>query len=110
MADDRPTISSHVLDTGAGMPRAGVHVRLRRLQEGTADAILSEAVTDRDGRVRDLIGGGTLEVGAYRLEFDLDGGGFFTALAVDIRVEDATRDYHVPLLLAPYGLTTYRGS
>ncbi len=67
-------------------------------------------MTDEDGRIRDLLGGGTLETGLYRLEFALDPDGFFAGLALDLRVDDAGRGYHVPLLLAPFGLTTYRGS
>lgn len=110
MSQDRPTISTHVLDTGAGMPRAGVLVRLRRPAGDGSAPIVGEGVTDRDGRIRDLLGGGTLEPGAYRLEFALDPDGFFAGLALDLRVDDATRSHHVPLLLAPFGLTTYRGS
>jgi len=110
VAQDRPTISTHVLDTAAGAPRAGVPVRLRRVTADGATPIVGEGVTDADGRIRDLLGGGALEAGAYRLEFVLDPGGFFTGLAVDLRVRDAGRSYHVPLLLAPFGLTTYRGS
>ena len=110
MSQDRPTISTHVLDTAAGRPRAGVHVRLSRLAaDGTAPAV-GESVTDDDGRIRDLLGGGSLEPGNYRLEFALDSDGFFTGLALDLRVGDAARSVHVPVLLAPFGLTTYRGS
>lgn len=109
MTDGRPTISTHVLDTAAGVPRPGITVRL--LREGAAGgAVIGEGVTDQDGRIHDLLGGGTLEPGRYRLEYDLDADGFFTALSVDLRIEDAARGYHVPLLLAPFGLTTYRGS
>lgn len=115
MAHGQPTISTHVLDTAAGSPRAGVRVRLLWLDApldaaSGPDLVVGTAVTDADGRIRDLLGGRPLGVGAYRLEFSLAPGGFFTALTVDLRVEDASRSYHVPLLLAPYGLTTYRGS
>ena len=110
MSQDRPTISTHVLDTSAGIPRAGVLVRLRRPAGDGSAPVVGEGVTDRDGRIRDLLGGGTLQPGAYRLEFALDPDGFFTGLALDLRVDDATRSHHVPLLLAPFGLTTYRGS
>jgi 5-hydroxyisourate hydrolase len=48
--------------------------------------------------------------GRYRLAFDLGTGGFFEAATLDVRIEDASRSHHVPLLLAPYGLTSYRGS
>jgi hydroxyisourate hydrolase len=110
VSQDRPTISTHVLDTTAGAPRAGVPVRLRRPAADGSAPIVGEGVTDLDGRVRDLLAGGTLEAGAYRLEFGLDPDGFFTGVVLDLRVEDAARSYHVPLLLAPFGLTTYRGS
>jgi 5-hydroxyisourate hydrolase len=105
----RPTISTHVLDTAAGSPRPGITVRLRR-ESPAGGSLVAEGVTDQDGRINDLLNGGTLEPGAYRLEFDLDRDGFFTAISVDLRIEDVTRSYHVPLLLAPFGLTTYRGS
>jgi len=110
VSQDRPTISTHVLDTAGGAPRAGVRVRLRRTAGDDPGPIVGEGVTDADGRIRDLLSGGVLESGAYRLEFALDPGGFFTGLALDLRVGDAARSYHVPLLLAPFGLTAYRGS
>jgi 5-hydroxyisourate hydrolase len=110
VSQDRPTISTHVLDTAAGSPRAGVHVRLRRPAADGSAPIVGEGVTDGDGRIRDLLGGRPLEPGRYRLEFTLDPAGFFAALALDLDIGDAGRDYHVPLLLAPFGLTTYRGS
>ncbi len=110
MSQDRPTISTHVLDTAAGAPRAGVRVRLRRPASDGSGPIVGEGVTDDDGRIRDLLGEGTLETGVYRLEFTLGPAGFFTALALDLHVGDIGRSYHVPLLLAPFGLTTYRGS
>jgi hydroxyisourate hydrolase len=110
VSQDRPTVSTHVLDLAAGTPRPGIRVRLRRagLEGGTP--IVGEGRTDGDGRIRDLLGGKRLEAGAYRLEFALDPDGFFTGLAIELRVDDADRSYHVPLLLAPFGLTTYRGS
>ena len=110
MAPGRPTISTHVLDTGTGLPRAGATVRLWRLaaSDGPATLVL-EAETDADGRVGDFLGPTALEAAAYALEFDL-GGDFFSSMTVEIRVADPTRSYHVPLLVAPYGLSTYRGS
>jgi 5-hydroxyisourate hydrolase-like protein (transthyretin family) len=73
---------------------------------------MTQALTDDDGRVRDLVGR-PLAAGDYRLEFDLSGRGeedFFTRLSVDLSIADTGRSYHVPLLLAPYQMTTYRGS
>jgi len=107
---DRPTISTHVLDTGTGEPAGGVPVLLWRSSPDGSETVVGEAVTDADGRVRDLLEGAPLLAGAYRLEFGLDDGGFFTGLSVDLRIDDPSRSYHVPLLRAPFGLATYRGS
>ena len=107
-----PTISTHVLDTERGVPASGVRVTLSRLSVGGNGPIrMTQALTDGDGRVRDLLER-PLQVGDYRLEFDVahEDGSFFTKIAVDLRIEDTTRSYHVPLLLAPYSMTTYRGS
>ena len=72
---------------------------------------MTQALTDGDGRVRDLLDR-PLQPGDYRLEFDSPTrlASFFTKLAVDLRVTDVERSYHVPLLLAPYSMTTYRGT
>ena len=110
MADH--TISTHVLDTDRGMPAVGVRVALYRLDLGDGKPIrLTQALTDGDGRVRDLMER-PLTIGEYRLEFDIAhaDGSFFTKVAVDLRIDDIERSYHVPLLLAPYSMTLYRGS
>jgi 5-hydroxyisourate hydrolase len=107
----RPTISTHVLDTERGMPAEGIRVTLYRLDVGAAPIRMTQALTDSDGRVRDLLER-PLTPGEYRLEFDLEGDedAFFLRLAVDVSIADTDRSYHVPLLLAPYSMTTYRGS
>jgi 5-hydroxyisourate hydrolase len=105
----RPTISTHVLDTAAGCPAADIRVRCWRL-DGAAAVAMGGGVTDADGRIGDLLGDHQLSPGRYRLTFDLGRGRFFEAATVDVRIEDATRGHHVPLLLAPYGLTSYLGS
>jgi 5-hydroxyisourate hydrolase len=107
----RPTISTHVLDTALGAPAAGVRVTLYRLDVAAAPIRMTQALTDADGRVRDLLDR-PLAVGEYRLEFDTARGEepFFTRVALDIRVADAGRSYHVPILLASFSMTTYRGS
>ncbi|HEX8026234.1 MAG TPA: hydroxyisourate hydrolase [Candidatus Limnocylindrales bacterium] len=106
----QPTISTHVLDTEAGRPAVGVHVTIYKLGEDDRPIRLSQVLTDADGRVKDLLER-PLSPGTYRLEFRTPGeDGFFARLSVDLRVEDTSRSYHVPLLLAPFSLTTYRGS
>ena len=109
--EQRPTISTHVLDTDRGQPAAGVHVTLYRVDVGDAPIRMTQALTDGDGRIRDLLER-PLQAGDYRLEFDVarEDGSFFTKIAVDLRITDTDRSYHVPLLLAPYSMTTYRGS
>lgn len=107
-----PTISTHVLDTERGVPAVGVRVALYRLGVGDNGPIrMTQALTDGDGRIRDLMER-PLVAGEYRLEFAIahEEGSFFTRVAVDIAISDVERSYHVPLLLAPYSMTTYRGS
>jgi len=117
VADSRPTISTHVLDLELGVPASGVPVALFRLEQDGRPELLTEMVTDADGRVRSLLRE-DLEVGEYQLVFDLAAyavtldrdADFFENLAIGIRVDDADRSYHVPLLLSPFGISTYRGS
>src|SRR4026209_418511 len=92
----RPTISTHVLDTERGVPAAGVHVTLYRLDVAAAPIRMTQALTNADGRIADLLDR-PLQTGDYRLEFDIaqEDGSFFTKLAVDLRVTDAERSYHV---------------
>ena len=116
-----PTISTHVLDTERGLPAAGVHVTLYRIADDGRPFRLTQALTDADGRVADLLDR-PLTAGDYRLEFalaleladvvpaDRRRGPFFRRMSVDLRVTDTKRSYHVPLLLAPFSMTTYRGS
>lgn len=117
MADPRPTISTHVLDLELGVPAAGLPVALFRLEEDGRPELVSELVTDADGRIRTLLSG-ELQVGDYQLVFDLAAyaatldrdADFFENLAVGIRIDDADHSYHVPLLLSPFGISTYRGT
>jgi 5-hydroxyisourate hydrolase len=105
--DQPPTISTHVLDTGRGRPAEGIEVALLRV-EGGGERLAGRGTTDADGRIARLLEG-PLEAGYYRLEFRI-AGDFFMSLAVWFKVEDASRSYHVPLLLSPYQLGTYLGS
>ena len=115
--DGRATISTHVLDAEIGRPAAGVHVSLYRLGEDNRPIRLTQALTDADGRVADLLER-PMAPGDYRIEFNLAGettpgsgdAPFFRRLTLDLRIDDVGRSYHVPLLLSAYALTTYRGS
>jgi 5-hydroxyisourate hydrolase len=104
-----PTISTHVLDAELGMPAVGVRVTLYRLADDGRPLRLTQALTDDDGRIRDLLER-PLTAGDYRLEFGFGRGGFFERLSMDLHVTDVTRSYHVPLLRSSFALTTYRGS
>ena len=107
------TLSTHVLDTALGKPAAGIRVTLRR---GTA--VLGEGITDSDGRARDLAGAGrNLEPGEYSLRFETGSyfassgrPSFYRDITIDFVVGAAAEHYHVPLLLSPFGYSTYRGS
>jgi 5-hydroxyisourate hydrolase len=106
-------VTTHVLDTALGEPAAGVPVRLERL--GAAGAVAS-ADTDDDGRASAL-GPDRLDPGTYRLVFDtaayLTARGrdcFFPEVVVTFVISEPTQHHHVPLLLSPFGYTTYRGS
>jgi 5-hydroxyisourate hydrolase len=109
----RPTISTHVLDLETGVPAPGISVVLFRRGEDDEFEALNEGETDADGRIADLVGG-ELTAGDYQLLFDLAGyredDAFLQGIAVALRVTDAGRSYHVPLLLAPFGATVYQGS
>ena len=109
-------LSTHILDLTHGVPAAGVAVRLSR-----GGAVLFEGVTDADGRCPGLLGGHGLEVGAYRLRFavadyfrsrgmDLPDPPFLDLVTIDFAVADPGRHHHVPLLVSPFGYSTYRGS
>lgn len=110
MDQSGPTISTHVLDTALGRPAVGVRVRLDHVVDDGAPVRAGEGITDVDGRIRRLPSG-PLTAGIYRLTFELhERGGLFRTLILELHIDDATRSYHVPLLVAPYAITTYRGS
>jgi 5-hydroxyisourate hydrolase len=115
------TISTHVLDTSLGRPAAGVPVRLERVwAEHAAEGVqpLGSGRTDEDGRLRDLVpDGGALEPGNYRLVFGTATyfsarrvQGFYPEVSILFQIRAAGEHYHVPLLLSPFGYSTYRGS
>ena len=111
------TISTHVLDNERGQPAVGVRVTLER-HDGTRFATLTEATTNEDGRVPDLLPAGPLEAGVYRIGFDAaayfaERGGevpFVRVVTIEFEIVDTGRHYHVPLLMTRFACTSYRGS
>jgi len=111
------TISTHILDLARGAPAPGVAVALLRLGADGHWFELGRAVTDADGRVRNLLPPGTApSAGTYRLRFEtgpyfLGRGarGFYPEVVVTFEAADGS-PLHVPLLLSPFGYSTYRGS
>lgn len=110
-------ITTHVLDTSRGRPAGGVPVLLEAQNDGSWRT-LGHALTDSDGRVKQILPpGSALTSGVYRLTFGIDTyfrtqgiEGFYPEAAVVFHVRDANLHYHVPLLLSPFGYSTYRGS
>jgi 5-hydroxyisourate hydrolase len=110
------SVTTHVLDTSGGRPASGIDVRLEA-RDGEGWRELGSGRTDEDGRARDLLGEGQPEPGIFRLRFAT--GEYFQALGIEsfhpevtvvFRVEDPAEHHHIPLLLSPFGYTTYRGS
>ncbi len=111
-------LTTHVLDTASGKPAAGMRVVLRRA--GTPQ-VVAEATTNADGRLeRPLLEGDALKPGTYEVSFHvgdyfraagaaLDDPAFLDVVPVRFTIAEA-RDTHVPLLVSPYGYSTYRGS
>ena len=108
------SISTHILDIARGKPAQGVHVRLDALKEGEF-AFAAEGITDADGRVRDWQF--DLHKGTWRIRFEiapyfenLKEKYFYPYVEIIFTVDNADQHYHVPLLLSPFGYSTYRGS
>lgn len=108
-------ITTHVLDTARGCPAAGVPVVLERLGDSGWQPV-GQGTTDSDGRVGDLLSS-VPEEGRHRLTFDtgsyfhaVGGAGFYPEVSVTFIVVPGEEHYHVPLLLSPFGYSTYRGS
>ena len=109
-------LTTHVLDTSTGRPARGVEVRLE-LQVPGGWRELGRAVTDDDGRARGLLEPGGLKVAVYRLRFAsgeyfaADGRAcFYPEIAIEFAITRPDEHHHVPLLLSPFGYSTYRGS
>ncbi|HEY6065513.1 MAG TPA: hydroxyisourate hydrolase [Thermoanaerobaculia bacterium] len=109
-------ITTHVLDTAIGRPAIGVPVTLELHEPSGGWKVIGRGHTNPEGRLSDLCPG-AIEAGRYRLTFDTaayfdarDVEGFFPVAQIVFEVRDPTHHYHVPLLLAPYGYSTYRGT
>jgi 5-hydroxyisourate hydrolase len=114
---ERSPITTHVLDTSLGRPAAGVAVELHRLEADGAWRTIGQGNTGSDGRLADLLPPGTKIAGRYRLSFATGeyfqargGATFFPAVCVEFDVAAPGEHYHVPLLVSPFGYSTYRGS
>ncbi|MBO9558496.1 MAG: hydroxyisourate hydrolase [Caulobacter sp.] len=112
-------LTTHILDTAIGRPAAGVSVRVSA-RRGETVSLLSETRTDADGRAR-LVEGADLAAGGYRLEFAVadyfkatgaavSDPPFLDVVVIDFAVADPAQHHHVPLLVSPFGYSTYRGS
>jgi len=109
-------ITTHVLDTAAGRPGANIRIDLER-HDGGAWTVVGGGATDDDGRLRTLTPPGPVATGTYRIRFHTGAylasrgeKGFFPVVEIQFTVGDGAQHYHVPLLLSPYGYSTYRGS
>lgn len=110
-------ITTHILDVSIGKPAAGVRVSLARIEDGNRVPVGS-GVTDADGRLKNLVPSApgpnagvfelTFETGPYFMGRDIKS--FHPRITVTVEITDATQHYHVPLLISPFGYTTYRGS
>ena len=112
-------LTTHILDLVSGNPAAGLKLDLYRLENQGDGTLLSQSVTNKDGRVDEpLLTGKELKLGTYRIDFhagenlrDQQGSSeFFDVIPVQFKINDPERHYHVPLLLSAFGYSTYRGS
>jgi 5-hydroxyisourate hydrolase len=111
-------ITTHVLDTSRGRPAEGVPVVLERLDDAGEAVVLGRGKTDADGRLRDLLPSEPRpKAGTYRITFDTGAyfaaqgtTGFYPTVSITFVLRAPEEHHHVPLLLNPYGFSTYRGS
>ena len=112
------SISTHVLDTSRGTPAAGISATLYRVDADSGERMkLTQATTNADGRIGDLYSAALSEPTVFCLAFETDEyfartqiASFYPKVEIFFRVAATEKHYHVPLLLAPFGYSTYRGS
>lgn len=116
MTSARSPITTHVLDISLGKPAAGVAVTLARMSDGVFSDLASGRTND-DGRVAELLPVGSLVRGTYRISFAVapyfqasGRSAFYPHVEIVFSVQDPAEHFHVPLLLSPFGYSTYRGS
>lgn len=114
-------LTTHVLDTARGCPAEGIRILLYRVS-GNSHKKIAEAVTNADGRTdAPILGKETFEAGTYELIFEAgdylttsgvpaESPRFLDSIPIRFGISDAESHYHVPLLLSPFGYSTYRGS
>ena len=110
-------ITTHVLDTSRGRPAAGIGAKLERLAGVDAWQAMGEGKTNSDGRIANLMLPGSLTAGRYRIVFavaeyfqSIGVSGFYPQITIEFQIDSPQEHYHVPLLLSPFGYSTYRGS
>jgi 5-hydroxyisourate hydrolase len=117
MSGGRSPITTHVLDTSLGRPAAGVAIELYRVLQSGNFLRLGYGETDADGRLAGLVPARPLATGTYRLDFAVGAyfaasgrASFYPAVSIHFEVAEPAAHYHVPLLISPFGYSTYRGS
>jgi 5-hydroxyisourate hydrolase len=118
-AEPSGRLTVHVLDTARGEPAVDLPLSLFRLDDDKRTLLIVQR-TNADGRcAAPLLSGDALHVGCYEVTFDIAawraangeaGAGFYDLIPIRFSITDATAHYHIPLLLSPFGYTTYRGS
>lgn len=110
-------ITTHVLDTNLGSPARGLAIELHSVSPDGTSTPLANGTTNDDGRIVDLLIEGSLTAGRYRMVFatgeyfdKLGTATFYPSVQVDFEIVSTDQHYHVPLLLSPFGYSTYRGS
>lgn len=112
----RGPITTHILDVSLGKPAQGIECRLEKLADGQNWNEVGKAVTNSDGRIENFADF-SLNEGTYRIEFltknyfvQKNTPSFYPSVTVVFEIQDRNSHYHVPLLLSPFGYSTYRGS